>query len=53
MGKMVDTHLRVKGVKGLRVADASVLPIAIGGYPQATLYGIAEKAPEIILQGEQ
>ncbi|KAL6713317.1 hypothetical protein ACLMJK_008782 [Lecanora helva] len=49
MGKVVDTQLRVKGVKGLRVADASVLPVAIGGHPQATLYGVAEKAAEMIL----
>ncbi|KAL8902658.1 MAG: hypothetical protein Q9207_004496 [Kuettlingeria erythrocarpa] len=50
MGKVVDTELRVHGVAGLRVADASVLPVAIGGHPQATLYGLAEKAAELILQ---
>ena len=50
MGKVVDTQLRVKGVRGLRVADASVFPVAIGGHPQATLYGVAEQAAEMILQ---
>ncbi|KAL9130377.1 MAG: hypothetical protein Q9217_001435 [Psora testacea] len=50
MGKVVDSQLRVKGVKGLRIADASVFPVAIGGHPQATLYGIAEKASDLILQ---
>ena len=50
MGKVVDSELRVKGVKGLRVADASILPVAIGGHPQATLYAMAEQAAEIILR---
>ncbi|KAL8654623.1 MAG: hypothetical protein Q9226_003358 [Calogaya cf. arnoldii] len=50
MGKVVDTRLRVYGIAGLRVADASVLPVAIGGHPQATLYGLAEQAADMILQ---
>ncbi|KAK0508446.1 hypothetical protein JMJ35_008722 [Cladonia borealis] len=50
MGKVVDTQLRVKGVRGLRVADASIFPTTIGGHPQATLYGVAEHAADIILQ---
>ena len=53
MGKVVDTHLRVKGVKGLRVVDASIFLVAIGGHPQATLYCIAEQAAEMILQDRQ
>ena len=52
MGKVVDTQLLVKGVRGLRAADASIFPTAIGGHPQATLYGVAEYAADIILQGE-
>lgn len=31
MGKVVDTKLKVKGVNGLRVCDASVLPVGIAG----------------------
>ncbi len=50
MGKVVDTNFCVKGVRGLRIADASIFPVAIGGHPQATLYGIAELAAEMILQ---
>ncbi|KAL8961726.1 MAG: hypothetical protein Q9193_001759 [Seirophora villosa] len=49
MGKVVDSQLRVHGIAGLRIADASVLPVAIGGHPQATLYGLAEQAAELIL----
>ena len=52
MGKVIDTHLCVRGVKGLRVADASVFPVAIGGHPQATLYGVAERAAEMILRDQ-
>ena len=50
-GKVVDSQLRVKGVKGLRIADASIFPTAIGGHPQATLYGVAEQAADILMQG--
>ncbi|KAI9690118.1 MAG: hypothetical protein M1822_009079 [Bathelium mastoideum] len=50
MGKVVDSKLRVYGVLGLRIADASVLPVPIGGHPQATLYALAEQAADIILQ---
>ncbi|KAL8665434.1 MAG: hypothetical protein Q9168_007706 [Polycauliona sp. 1 TL-2023] len=52
MGKVVDSRLCVYGIAGLRVADASVFPVAIGGHPQATLYGLAEQAADMILQDE-
>jgi len=50
MDAVVDSDLRVYGVEGLRIADASVLPVPIGGHLQATLYALAEQAAEIILQ---
>ncbi|KAK7962721.1 uncharacterized protein PG986_003546 [Apiospora aurea] len=49
MGKVVDTEGKVLGVRGLRVADASIVPIPLGGHPQATLYAMAEQLASFIL----
>jgi choline dehydrogenase len=48
---MVDTHLRVFGVKGLRIVDASVFPNQISGHPSAAVVAVAEKAADIIKEG--
>lgn len=50
MGKVVDTEGKVLGVKGLRVADASIIPIPLGGHPQASLYAMTEQLASIILE---
>ncbi|KAF4970021.1 hypothetical protein FSARC_2838 [Fusarium sarcochroum] len=49
MGKVVDSRLQVLGVKGLRVADASVIPIPIAAHYQVIVYAIAERAADMIL----
>jgi len=49
---VVDQHLRVYGVQGLRVADASIFPRLVGVKPQATIVLVAEKCAEMISKGE-
>ncbi len=49
IGRVVEVDLRVRGLRGLRIADASVMPRIIGGNTNAPTIMIAEKCAELAL----
>jgi choline dehydrogenase len=49
---VVDARLRVNGVRGLRVADASVMPLLISGNTNAACMMIGERAVRFILEDQ-
>jgi choline dehydrogenase len=51
MGDVVDQDLRVFGVAGLRVADASIMPTLVSGNTNAATIMIGERAAALISEG--
>jgi choline dehydrogenase len=48
-GAVVDAQLRVRGLHGLRIVDASVFPGIVGGNTNAPVVMVAEKAADLML----
>lgn len=50
---VVDAHLKVRGVQGLRVVDASVIPSLVSTYPFQSVAVVAEKGADMIIKQYQ
>jgi choline dehydrogenase len=51
LGGVVDGRTRLYGSKNVRIVDASIMPTQISAHLSSTLYGMAEKAADMIKSG--
>lgn len=51
LGGVVDGRLKLYGAQNIRIVDASILPLQISAHLSSTLYGVAEKAADLIKNG--
>jgi choline dehydrogenase-like flavoprotein len=50
---VVDSRLRVRGLQGLRVIDASILPAVVSGNTNAAVFALAEKGADLVRADSQ
>ncbi|KAJ7030825.1 alcohol oxidase [Mycena alexandri] len=48
LGGVVDAHLKVYDTQNLRIVDASILPTQLSAHLSSSIYGVAEKAADLI-----
>ena len=53
LGDVLDSEFRVRGVKNMRVCDASVFPEPLGGMPSCTIYALAEMCADLIAESSK
>jgi choline dehydrogenase len=51
LGGVVDENLKVYGTRNVRVVDASVIPMQVTGHLASTVYAVAARGADLILNG--